>query len=317
MNLGIESLSDDQIAKLVGFLKKINYPKEELIFEIKKKLIKPTPATKDVFDDTIKLVDLIRLGFQEIDCNEIIAQISLDVFTLFDRSISRGQVKAIIKRVLGLKLSSTDRSQLYNLRKKIRKSEKFLTYFGEWGKEPDQVFKVIIIGLNDDQSKKLPSLLITPKVSGERKTIGVDFYTKTIEFVDKSLTMLQFWNVSGDKRFEFLREHYYKGASAMIILYEKGNQQSLKLAKKYYSEFKKATNLKFKLRKLKKILIDTPVILVGLGAKPIIPLEGGPILADELGARYLDKKEISADEFEDIFTVVSVELLVKCKYPLQ
>jgi hypothetical protein len=103
----------------------------------------------------------------------------------------------------------------------------------------------------------------------------------------------------------------------MIILYEKGNQQSLKLAKKYYSEFKKATNLKFKLKKLKKILIDTPVILVGLGAKPIIPLEGGPILADELGARYLDKKEISADEFEDIFTVVSVELLVKCKYPLQ
>ena len=317
MNSKIESLSEDQITDLIDFLKKINYPREELIFEIKKKIIKPTPVTKDVFDDTIKLEALIRVGIQEIGFRWLISQISQDVFTLFDKSISRGQVKAILKRVLGLKLSSTDRSQLYELRKKIRRSEKFLTYFGEWGKEPDQIFKVIMIGLNDDQSRKLPSLLIKPKVSGERKTIGVDFYTKTIDLLDKSLTRLQFWNISGDKRFEFLREHYYKGASAMIIVYEKGNQESLKLAKKYFSEFKKATNLKFKLRKMKKIFIDTPIILVGLGSMPIIPLEGGPILADELGAHYFDKNEISADEFEDIFEAISVELLVKCKYPPQ
>ena len=316
MNFGIESLSDDQIAKLVGFLKKINYSQEDLIFSIKKKIDKSTLVKNDIFEDSIKFEDLIRLGFQEIDFNEMISQISQDIFTLFDRVISRGKVKAILKRVLGLKLSSTDRSQLYELRKKIRRYEKFLTYFGEWGKEPDQVFKVIIIGLNDDQSAKLPSLLITPKVSGDRKTIGVDFYTITKEFIDKSLTILQIWNVSGDKRFESLREYYYKGASAMIIVYEKGNQESLKLAKKYYSEFKKVTNLKFKLTKLKKIFIDTPLILVGLGSEPVMPLEGGPILAKELGAHYFDKNEISADEFEDIFEAVSVELLVKCKYPL-
>ena len=317
MNSKIESLSEVQIIDLIAFLKKINYPRDELIYAIKKKLIKPTPVTKDIFNDNIKLEALIRLGIQEIDLNWVFSQISLDVFTLFDKSISRGQVKAIIRKVLGLKLSSTNRSQLYELRKKIRRSEKLLTYFGEWGKESDQIFKVIVIGLNDDQSRKLPSLLITPKVPGERKTIGVDFYTKTLDLLDKSLTILQFWNISGDKRFEFLREHYYKGASAMIIVYEKGNQESLNLAKKYYSEFKKATNLKFKLRKMKKIFIDTPIILVGLGSMPIIPLEGGPILADELGAHYFDKNEISADEFEDIFEAVSVELLVKSKYPLQ
>jgi len=99
-------------------------------------------------------------------------------------------------------------------------------------------------------------------------------------------------------------------------VYEKGNQESLKLAKKYYSEFKKVTNLKFKLRKLRNKFIDTPIVLVGLGSTPIIPLEGGPILANELGANYFDKKGISADEFKDIFEAVSVELLVKCKYPV-
>ncbi|MBA7499573.1 hypothetical protein ES704_02317 [subsurface metagenome] len=315
MNQKIESLTDGQIAKLVGFLKKINYPQEELKYAIKKKLNKSTLVKNDNFDNSIKLEDLIRLGIQEIDFEWLISQISMDVFTLFEKSISRGQVKAIIKRVLGVILSSTDRSQLYEMRKKIRKSEKFLTYFGEWGKEPGYLFKVIITGLDDDQSRKLHSLHIAPKMSGERITIGVEFYTKTIESYNKSLIKLQFWNISGNKRFEFLRERYYKGASAMIIFYEKGNQESLKSAKKYYSEFKKATNLKFKLIKLKDVYIDTPIILVGLGGKSLIPLEGGPYLAKDLGATYFDKNEIRRGEFEEIFNYVSVELVVKCQNP--
>ena len=313
MNLGIKSLTDAQIAKLTGFLKKINYPQEELIFVIKENLEKSTFAKNDDFDNSIKLEDLIRLGIQEIDFESLISQISMDIFTLFEKSISKGQVKAIIKRVLGIKLSSTDRSQLYEMRKKIRKSEKFLTYFGEWGKEAGNLFKVIINGLDDNQTRKLHSMFILPKMIGERITIGVEFYTKTIESYDKSLTKLQFWNVSGNQRFEFLREHYYKGAHAMIIVYEKGNQESIKSAKKYFSEFKKATNLKFELLKLRKIFIETPIILVGLGNNPIIPLEGGPYLAKDFGATYFDKNEIRRGEFEDIFNFVSVELLVKCQ----
>lgn len=320
MNLGNESLSDVQIADLVGFLKKANNIQlytiqEELTFAITKKLEEPTPETKDIFDHKIELEDLIRLAIQEIGLKWLISQISLIVFTLFEKSISKGQAKAIIKRVLKLILLSTDRSQLYELRKKIRRSEKFLTFFGEWGEEPDQLFKVIIIGLNDDQSSELPKSLNRPKVSGDRSLIGVDFYTKTSESYDKSLTRLQFWNVSGDKRFEFLRERYYNGASAIIIIYEKGNQDSLQIAKTYYSEFKKATNLKFRLRK-KKIFIDTPVFLVGLGSKPIIPSEGGPHLAIELGAKYFDKNDITVDHLEDVFFAVSHELLVKSQFPL-
>lgn len=77
------------------------------------------------------------------------------------------------------------------------------------------------------------------------------------------------------------------------------------------------TIFKFKIRKLKEKYINTPIILVGLGDKPVIPLEGGPNLAIELGARYFDKKEITVDEFEDVFNLVSLELLVKCQNQLQ
>jgi len=317
MNLKVESLTEVQKTNLIKFLKKINYPKEELVLAAKIELNDPNLEKEGLFDESTKIEDLIHNVVQNIGLNWLISTISSDIFKIYEKSISRGQVEALIRRVLGFKLTSTGRSQLYELRKKIRRYEKFLNHFGEWGKKIDQLFKVIIIGLNDEQSSKLPSLLITPKVPGERKTIGVDFYTKTIESYDKSLTRLQFWNITGEKRFEFLREHYYKGASAIIIIYEKGNRESLELVRKYYSEFKKTTNLKFKIRKLKEKYIDTPIILIGLGNAPIIPLEGGSYLAKELDASYFDKDDIGFNEFEDIFTFISLQLLVKCQNALK
>ena len=317
MNLKIESLTDVQQTNLIIFLKKINYPKEELVFAAKIELNDPNLEKTDLFDDSTEIEDLIHNVVQKIGLNWLISTISSDIFKIYEKSISRGQAEALITRVLGFKLTSTGRSQLYELRRKIRRYEKFLNHFGEYGKKFDHLFKIIIIGLNDKQSSILPSMLITPKVSGERKTIGVDFYTKTIESYDKSLTSLQFWNISGDKKFESLRKLYYKGASAIIIVYKKGNRESLELVRKYYTEFKKTTNLKFKIRKLKEKYIETPIILIGLGDAPVIPTEGGTYLAKELNASYFDKHDIDVNEFEDIFTFISLQLLVKCQNALK
>ena len=264
-------------------------------------------------NDLKKYFKKIEFPVEKISKEFDIKDVSFQISEKYEKTISPGQVEAVLRRIMGITHSTKERSQLYDLRKKIRKSEKFLTYFGEWAKKPARLFKVIINGLNNDQTRDLHSMFIAPNMSGERITIGVDFYTKTIESYDKSLTKLQFWNVSGNERFESLREYYYKGAHAMIIVYEKGNQESLKSAKKYYSEFKKATNLKFKLLKLRNLFIETPIILVGLGNKPIIHLEGGPYLAKYFGAKYFDKNEVRREEFEDIFHFVSVELLVKCQ----
>jgi GTPase SAR1 family protein len=308
MNQNFMTLNGSQATKLINFLKKINYPKEELITVLNKELVE--------FDKLIEFENNLPLAIQKVNMNWLLTQISSTIFKNYEKSISKGQAKALIKRILGIKLANTERTQLSELRKKIRRYEKFLTYFGAWGKEPDQVFKVLIIGLDDEQSNKLSNVLLRPKVSGNRDTLGVDFYIKTLESYDKSLTTLHFWNISGDKRYEFLRELYYKGASAIILIYEKGNKDSLLLTKKYYEEFKKATSLKFKLKKIKNIQIATPVVLVGLGAKPIMPSQGGPHLAIELGARYFDKTEITSEEFDDVFNLVSLELLVKCQNQL-
>ncbi|NVM45411.1 MAG: hypothetical protein HWN79_10880 [Candidatus Lokiarchaeota archaeon] len=308
MSQKFETLNGSQAIKLLNYLKKINYPKEEIISLLNKELVE--------FDKLLEFEDNIPLAIEKVKMDRLLKQISETIFNNYEKSISKGQAKALLKRILGVKLTNIERTQLSELRKKIRRYEKFLTYFGEWGRESDQVFKVIIIGLDDEESNKLSDVLLRPKVSGHRDTLGVEFYIKTLESYDKSLTTMHFWNISGDKRYEFLRERYYKGASAIVIIYEKGNRDSLLLAKKYYSEFKNATNLKFRLRKGKRIEIETPVFVVSIGENSIIPSQGGPHLAIELGARYFDKKEISADEFDDVFNLVSLELLVKCQNQL-
>ncbi len=317
MNLKVESLTDTQKTNLIKFLKKINYPKEELVLAAKIELNDPNIEKNGLFDDSTIIEDLIHNVVQNIGLNWLISTISSDIFKIYEKSISRGQAEALIRRILGFTLTSTGRSQLYELRRKIRRYEKFLNHFGEYGIKYDHLFKIIIIGLDDEQSRMLTSMLDTPNVSGDRKTIGVEFYTKTIESYNKLLTRLQFWNITGEKRFETLRKQYYKGASAIIIVYKKGNRESLELVRKYYSEFKKTTNLKFKLIKLKEKYIDTPIILIGLGDTPIIPSEGGSYLAKELNASYFDKHVIDINEFEDIFTFISLQLLVKCQNALK
>lgn len=49
-------------------------------------------------------------------------------------------------------------------------------------------------------------------------TIGVDFYTKTINY-DGRMVKLQFWVLGGEKRFRFLLRNYYLGTNAAIFLY--------------------------------------------------------------------------------------------------
>lgn len=68
---------------------------------------------------------------------------------------------------------------------------------------------------------------------------------------------------------------------------------------------------------MKEKYINTPIILVGLGDAPVMPSEGGSYLAKELDATYFDKHDIDVNEFEDIFTFISLQLLVKCQNALK
>ncbi len=57
-------------------------------------------------------------------------------------------------------------------------------------------------------------------------TIGVDFYSKVIQFKEKSVKF-QVWDFGGEKRFRFLLSQYCKGANGAFFLYDTTNKTSL------------------------------------------------------------------------------------------
>ncbi|MFX1236974.1 MAG: Rab family GTPase [Promethearchaeota archaeon] len=94
-------------------------------------------------------------------------------------------------------------------------------------KTHDYTFKIMMLG---DASVGKTSLTIR-YISGNfledlKLTIGVDFYSKIIKFMEKSVK-LQIWDFGGEKRFRFLLSQYCKGANGAFFLYDTTNKQSL------------------------------------------------------------------------------------------
>ncbi|MFX0071445.1 MAG: Rab family GTPase [Candidatus Hermodarchaeota archaeon] len=91
----------------------------------------------------------------------------------------------------------------------------------------DYTFKVMMLG---DASVGKTSLTLR-YISGFfledlKLTIGVDFYSKTTDFIDKKVK-LQIWDFGGEERFRFLLSQYCKGANGAFFLYDITNPITL------------------------------------------------------------------------------------------
>ncbi len=265
-----------------------------------------------------KQVNELSNFLRKIECSSEKVSNSLDIEKLtkiisekYEKAISQGQVKAIIHRILGLTLTSTERSQLYELRQKIQKYERFLTYFREWGYKYDYELKIIILGVIDEQSEMLSKILNKPRNSPDRNIIGVDFYTKLIDNFDKTLTNLQIWDVSNYTRFESIRKQYYKGAAAAILVFDKSNQESFDLTKRYYIELKEVTGLKFSRRSRKVKEISMPLALIGVGQTKNIPIEEIYSTAKDFGAQYFDFEDIYDENLQETFTYLAYQVILR------
>jgi len=278
MNSKKKILSEKQKNDLRAFLKKIEFPTEKLSKEFN------------------------------------IKEVSFQISELYEKTISPGQVEAVMRRIIGeTPLSTKERSQLYDLRKKIYRYEKFLTSFREWGRKYDHQLKIIILGLTEEQSDYLPSILNKHGTGPERDIIGVSFYTKLTENYDKFLTQLQIWDVTNQKRFAFLRPQFYKGVAGVLLVFNTEDRDSFEMIKKYFIELRESTHLKFKVRGKFKKEISLPLSLLGIGKKLSIPYEEVQSLASEMGAPYGQIETIEDDRFQDMLRFFATIVLFKLK----
>ncbi|MFX1490053.1 MAG: GTP-binding protein [Promethearchaeota archaeon] len=299
-------LSINQLKNLEKFLKKCEYSKKELLAEVEQELIEKKDLVRD---SEVKIKHVIEYLLQENDLHWLISKIAYDLHNKYEKTISQGQAEAILKRVLDIKLSSAGRTQLYELRKKIRRYENFLAHFSDLAKIYDFALKVVILGLRSEQATKLLSMPPTPRPSGTRITVGVDFYLKPIEITDTRLK-LHLWDVSVEHRYKFLIPRYCKGAHGAIIVYDQSDKDSFKLVKEFYKDLKEGTNLKFELSERRGTYADMPIILIGISNGKDVTSEEGQSLANELGTYgYIEISETDTENFENILTSLSLGII--------
>ena len=256
----------------------------------------------------------IEVPIEKISKNLEIKDISSQISEIYEKTISPGQVEAVLSRVMGITLSSKQRTQLWDLRKKIKRYEKFLTNFREWRLKYDYQLKVVILGLTEEQSDYLPQIFNKPNMAPERDIIGVNLLTKLTEIYDINLLRLQIWDITSQKRFAFLRPQFYKGATAAILMFNKENRESFDMIKTYYEELKGSTGLKFKIRGKLRKEISMPIAVIALGNNTSIPYEEILSFTKEIGAFYFEIENIENEQFPEILDAIATTVIVKFHY---
>ncbi|MGB5910566.1 MAG: hypothetical protein WBH31_05160, partial [Promethearchaeia archaeon] len=233
-----EQLNESQLENLENFLVKINYTLEDLFREGEIDIYSHISVDENELPTINKK---LRKGIQylskKFNLDWVISKIAYDLYLKFEKTISQGQAEAVIRRVIGLRLSSTARSQLYELRKKIQRYKRFLTFFEEWGVKFDFTLKIILFGLD----VPLKHELITPVFRTQPyspRIIGVEFLLTERNVLENTLVKLHIWNMSGDDKFNSIRPNYYKGSCGAIFVYDNNNPESFEKINLYFSELK-------------------------------------------------------------------------------
>ncbi len=98
----------------------------------------------------------------------------------------------------------------------------------------DYIVKVVLTGpINVGKTS-----IITQYKEGEffdryMQTIGVDFQTKTITLNNK-IVKIQAWDTAGQERFQTMTNGYYRGARAILLVYDITNQESFDRLEEYW-----------------------------------------------------------------------------------
>jgi len=308
-----KQLNESQLENLENFLVKINYTLEDLFREGEIDIYSHISVDENELPTINKK---LRKGIQylskKFNLDWVISKIAYDLFLKFEKTISQGQAEAVIRRVTGLRLSSTARSQLYELRKKIQRYKRFLTFFEEWGFKFDFTLKIILFGLD----VPLKHELITPVFRTQPyspRIIGVEFLLTERNVLENTLVKLHIWNMSGDNKFNSIRPNYYKGSCGAIFVYDNHNPESFENVKLYLAELKRATDLKFKLKKKSKISVEMPRILIEIGDSELVSWKEGQSLAELIGAHYFKMPKINRSNFNEVLTFLTLQIITRAQ----
>ncbi|KAM3129077.1 Ras- protein yptc6 [Paramecium bursaria] len=102
----------------------------------------------------------------------------------------------------------------------------------------DFLFKIVLIGDSGVGKSNLLQRFTKNDFSLEsRPTIGVEFATKTLKVVNKSIKC-QIWDTAGQERYRAITNAYYRGAVGALVCYDVTRRQTYEATEKWLGELK-------------------------------------------------------------------------------
>lgn len=168
----------------------------------------------------------------------------------------------------------------------------------------DYLFKIVLIG-NSGVGKSSIITRYTDNTFTDDfiSTIGVDFKICTIN-IDGKIIKLQLWDTAGQERFKSITKSYYRGATAIMIIFDVSDEGSFIDVKKWLNDISNFNVLK---------------ILVGNKSDMIrkIDYNSCKTFADENNIEYIEvsaKKSTNIDRLFDILIDMSITYMKNNKF---
>jgi len=135
-------------------------------------------------------------------------------------------------------------------------------------------------------------------------TIGVDFRFRTVE-IEKKTCKLQIWDTAGQERYRTITSAYYRGADAIVMVYDVTNRDSFRHVNDWLLEVTRYSSE------------DTCKLLVGnksdlTGARVVATAEGEKF-ANELQVDFLETSAMDGSNVEKAFFHLTKALMARGK----
>jgi small GTP-binding protein len=134
-------------------------------------------------------------------------------------------------------------------------------------------------------------------------TIGVDILTKDVLLKNGETATLSIWDIGGQKRFEFIRNTFYKGASGALLVFDLTRADTYQeITQKWHPEI--LSNC----RDIPYIIIGNKADLVEQLGRTMDPAEAQQ-WADSLNSIYIETSALSGTNVDEAFTEITERMV--------
>ncbi|MFX0072054.1 MAG: GTP-binding protein [Candidatus Hermodarchaeota archaeon] len=99
--------------------------------------------------------------------------------------------------------------------------------------------KIIVVGMPSVGKTHLIKRFLKDKYNSSFKiSVGIDIFTKYIEYELDKIALLSIWDIGGQLRFKKSRRTFYKGADGALVVFNPSRMRSFSEAKNYVEEIR-------------------------------------------------------------------------------